>query len=108
MTRMPLSAACFLFLAGVGTVIAAEPAAAPPAVPGAPGPDTPTVPPSAIVVTGTNTLGDAARINGVVAASPEGDDMVIVVEGDRKDAVKMPFTQHDHVGGISVAPAAKT
>lgn len=78
MTRMPLSAACFLFLAGVGTVIAAEPAAAdPPAVPGAPGPDTPPVPPSAIVVTGTNTLGDSARINAVIAASPEGAEIVI-------------------------------
>jgi len=77
MTRMPLSAACFLFLAGVGTVIAAEPAAAPPAVSGAPGPDTPTVPSSALAVTGTNTPGDAARINGVIAASPEGAEIVI-------------------------------
>ncbi len=78
MTRNLLSTACFLFLAGLGNVIAAEPAATDPrAVPGAPGPLASAVPPSAIVVTGTNTLGDAARINAAIAASPEGAEIVI-------------------------------
>ena len=73
-----LSAACFLFLAGVGSLIAAEPAAADiPAVPDAIGLDAPPVPPSAIVVTGTNTPGDASRINAAIAASTEGAEIVI-------------------------------
>ena len=73
-----LSVACLLFLAGAGSVIAAEPAAADiTAVPDAIGPDAPPVPPSAIVVAGTNAPGDAARINAAIAASTEGAEIVI-------------------------------
>ena len=77
MIRM-LSTACFLFLAVAGSVIAEQPAAADtPAVPEVIGQDAPSVPPSSIVVTGSNSPGDAARINAAIAASPEGAEIVI-------------------------------
>lgn len=52
-------------------------AAEPPAVSGANGPEALPVSPSAILVTGTNMPGDAARINAAIAASPEGAEIVI-------------------------------
>ncbi|NLY01987.1 MAG: right-handed parallel beta-helix repeat-containing protein [Rhodopirellula sp.] len=77
MARTFLSAVCFL-IASAGAVIAAEPLAADPtAAAGAPGADASSVPAGAIVVTGTNSPGDAARINAAIAASPEGAEVTI-------------------------------
>lgn len=73
MARMFLSVAC-LFIASAAAVIAAE---LPAAAAGAPGADAPSVPAGAIVVTGTNSPGDAARINAAIAASPEGAEVMI-------------------------------
>ena len=78
MTRILWLAACIMLLATAGTSGAAEPVpAAPPVVSGPSQPDSPPMPSSAIVVTGTNALGDADRINAAIAASPKGAQIVI-------------------------------
>lgn len=78
MIRAQSWVACLLFLAGAGSMMAAEPVVVDrPAMPDNASPASPPVSTSAIIVTGTNTLGDAARINAAIAASPEGAEIVI-------------------------------